>query len=177
MTDDCRMDWAVHIDRSYGIFRYERPVIQWLASHKYARNMLAGRVLRFFVNSWFDRCQEVVSGMDRLVAVPVHMRRLIFRGFNQATFLLNSQRSIDVDRTLLKKTIYTPHQAGLGGKDRRVNLKGTFAVSKSIENEHILVFDDVRTTGQTLFEISKILKEAGVASVSTLCLSVKESND
>jgi len=170
-TEVCDQTWAREIDRFAAIFRYEDPIHHWLVSHKYNRNVLAGRLLRHLVRRWFQQHLDFVSAIDRLIPVPIHRIRLRWRGFNQTAFLLGSQRGLAVDTTVVRKTQLTPHQAGLSREQRLANLQTSFRVNQSLQGESLLLFDDVFTTGQTLGEISRVIKAAGAEQISVLALS------
>ena len=135
---------------------------------------MAGRVLRRFVKNWFEKNSDRLAEVDTLIPVPIHSLRLFFRGFNQTSFLLKSQRYFPVNTTRFKKIKSTTHQAGLGKDQRNVNLRESFSVKKELRGRQVLVFDDVCTTGQTLAEVSVTLKRADVAKINVLCLCRKE---
>ena len=63
----------------------------------------------------------------------------------------------------------------LGSTERMVNLDGTFALNKSLDNQHILFVDDVLTTGLTISNCKKVLRENGAARVSGItCTTPRE---
>lgn len=133
--------------------------------------MFAGRLLREFVTGWFKEHAGRVSGLDAVLPVPIHPLRLRQRGFNQTAFLLKAQRLLPLKTGWLKKKRFTPQQAGLTGKSRRENVRGSFAVKTAVASKKLLIFDDVCTTGQTLGEVCRCLKKAGAAEVHILTLS------
>ncbi|MDD5759335.1 MAG: ComF family protein [Desulfobulbaceae bacterium] len=113
---------------------------------------------------------------ELIIPVPLHRKRLQSRGFNQALVLArflfaNERRHIAVN--LLRRNRWTDPQTTLSGKERRQNLKGAFSVNKpeKILGRRILLIDDVYTTGTTLNECAKILRENGAAQVEALTLA------
>ena len=111
-----------------------------------------------------------------LLPVPLSRERLEARGFNQALELARPvARALQLP--LLTDTCVrirdTSAQAMLPLSERRVNMRGAFAVRdrKLIENQHVLVIDDVMTTGHTLRELAACLKRHGAARVSNLVLT------
>ena len=74
---------------------------------------------------------------------------------------------------LLVRTRPTKVQAGLSRRERRINLRGAFEVSRSrvLEGKTVLLIDDVFTTGATLNECAKILKEHGALRINVLTLA------
>jgi ComF family protein len=112
-----------------------------------------------------------------VVPVPLHRAKLAQRGFNQARALaghaLESLRKthpewrLTLASTTLIRLRPTESQAGLTPRQRRINVRGAFMVSDPamIAMKHILVIDDIYTTGATARAAAKALKEAGAASV------------
>ncbi len=112
------------------------------------------------------------EGIELVVPVPLHPRRLRQRGFNQAQLLLDHAQGhapVRVDRTLLVRGVDTPPQAGLGRNARFENLVGAFRVpskgQRRVRGRRVLVVDDVVTTGATMRAAAKQLKKAGAAAV------------
>lgn len=109
---------------------------------------------------------------DLLVPVPLHKRRLLSRRFNQSHLLaqaLASKLGISSDTRSLTKRKPTVSQGGLGRKARYKNVEASFAIAPgkhaNIEGRHILLVDDVLTTGATASACARTLKRAGAASV------------
>ena len=114
--------------------------------------------------------------VDLIVPVPLHIRRLRERGFNQALLLareLSKQTGIPCEQRSLRKIKDTPFQTALKGRERRKNLKAAFRVKKTeeIEGKSVLLVDDVYTTGTTVNECARTLLEAGAATVGVLTLA------
>lgn len=80
---------------------------------------------------------------------------------------------IPVSANLLLRVRPTKVQAGLSRRERRLNLKGAFELSrwKDVEGKTVLLVDDVFTTGATLNECAKILKSNGARRVNVLTLA------
>lgn len=100
--------------------------------------------------------------------IPLHKKRLNWRGFNQATMIAEyfAKRFGLEYKDLLIRTKYKTPQAKLGGAQRKENIIGCFAGSgKEITGKAILLIDDVATTGSTLEEAAKTLKSAGAGQV------------
>lgn len=111
-----------------------------------------------------------------LVPVPLHKKRLKFRGFNQVELLANQVAehfSIPVITDVLIRIKHTKAQMELSEKQRVKNIKNCFicAIPKKAKNKNILLIDDVATTGSTLGECKKVLLQAGAKNVLSLVLA------
>jgi len=96
-------------------------------------------------------------------AVPLHRKREKWRGFNQAAELLYC---IDFPRCdFLTRKVHTKPQAELHRADRLSNLRNAFAVCGDVSGKNIILIDDICTTGATLYECARSLKEAGAKEV------------
>ena len=114
---------------------------------------------------------------DLIVPVPLHKRRLRWRGFNQAEFLaeylsfnLAPGFEIPAPPDWLIRQKYTPPQMKIKNSSRRKNnirgaFKAAFNKRKNIKEKRILLVDDIATTGSTLFECAKVLKKSGAKEV------------
>ena len=106
---------------------------------------------------------------DRVVPVPLHSTRERERGFNQARLLAEglAQRSGIPLADCIKRTRYTTTQTIFDREARRENLRGAFQMRQSadVRNLHLLLIDDVLTTGSTVDECARVLMDAGAASV------------
>lgn len=124
------------------------------------------------------RCaaERFSGGFDAVTWVPVSAKRLRRRGFDQAELLARSACRLWNTRPepLLRKTADNPAQSGLAGgaAERRANVLGVYEPTDpvQIENRRILLVDDIVTTGATLCECARTLREAGAAAV--LCVTV-----
>jgi ComF family protein len=105
---------------------------------------------------------------DLLVPVPLHRHRLRERGYNQSLQLarqLGRQLKVPVEPRLLRRIRMTTSQQGLDAVARNSNLRGAFAVTAQLAGRHLLLVDDVMTTGSTARECAGVLRQAGAASV------------
>ena len=114
---------------------------------------------------------EHFSGeFDTVTWVPVSARRLRQRGYDQARLLAESACRLWDARPLplLRKTVHNPAQSGLQeSAQRRANVLGVYepADPERISGRRILLVDDICTTGATLGECVRVLREAGAADV------------
>jgi ComF family protein len=114
--------------------------------------------------------------IDLLVPVPLHLKRLRERGFNQAHLLIRRWAKLDQipsDGLVLSRTRWTEPQTALSPKERQKNIKGAFAVEnpEKIKGQRIVLVDDVYTTGSTVNECARVLMAAGAETVDVLILA------
>lgn len=129
---------------------------------------------------------ELVAGMglsalpgaapDLLVPVPLHRRRERERGYNQALLLsryLERAWGVAVRADVLLRRGATVPQADLDAPARRRNVRGAFAVTKpeAIVGRHVILVDDVLTTGATAGECARCLTRAGASVVGVLTIA------
>jgi ComF family protein len=115
-----------------------------------------------------------LSGINGIVPVPLSMKRLRERGFNQSLLIariVSKEKGIPMLIDILLKEKETPPQTGLSAKERLSNLKGAFEVKGNIEGMRLLLVDDVMTTGATITECAKVLMKAGAKEVIALTLA------
>lgn len=131
---------------------------------RYLRQPLAGWLADALSD---ERLQS--PAIDLIIPVPLHATRQRERGFNQATLLaeLLSLRARVPMRECLQRTRYTTTQTRLDRHERMENLRNAFRVrhSDAVQSRHILLVDDVFTTGSTVDECARVLRLAGAASV------------
>jgi ComF family protein len=118
---------------------------------------------------------DLFDDIDCLVPVPLHPRRLRERGFNQAEYIckgLHEITGIPVDNEHVVRVKNNPHQSRSEANERANNVKDMFAIQYPEEwkGKHILLVDDVITTGSTLFECMKQLKSIRGCRVSVFAL-------
>ncbi len=107
---------------------------------------------------------------DLVIPVPLHIRKLRKRGFNQSLLIARTVGKlwdIEVDPFILKKIKDTPPQTELSYDERVINVKGAFSVNnpERILKKNILIVDDVFTTGSTIRECARELKRSGAKRV------------
>jgi ComF family protein len=151
---------------------YEGPAAELIRSLKYGGTTAHARVLGELLALAARRRAEALPRL--LVAVPLHDARLRERGFNQAAALAKfagRRLGIPYAPHLLRRLRDTPSQTTLDRDQRRLNVRGAFAIAHAraqrrlIEAAHVAVVDDVTTTGSTLAELKNLLEDAGVNRV------------
>jgi len=109
-----------------------------------------------------------------VVPVPLHIRRFRERGFNQSELLARGfADALHMVYTppVLQRSQYTVPQASLAREERMVNIKKIFTATSEVKDQCILLIDDVFTTGATLQDAARALREQGAHDVKALTLA------
>lgn len=122
------------------------------------------------------RIRDVTDGAGVLVPMPLHPRRLAARRFNQAVLIADALAplvGVAVDRRAVRRIKHTGHQVGRSRDERANNMAGAFRVfdRAAIAGQHVVVVDDVLTSGATANAIALTLQAAGAASVRVAVFS------
>lgn len=118
-----------------------------------------------------------LPGADVLVPVPLHHTRLLQRKYNQAALLtkrLSKASGLPWLPQGLKRTRKTAHQTGQTRDTRLRQLQGAFIASPKVKDKHVILVDDVFTTGSTATACAKALLKAGAKQVDVLVLAYVE---
>lgn len=138
---------------------------------KYEGGIASGR---FFAAMLADRMKgsEFFSDIDLILPVPLHWRRRRKRGYNQAEVIaseLASVLAVPMNSKLLLRTRYTQSQINVSVETKGENVRGAFALSKSVSKvkmpRHVLIVDDTFTTGSTLNACREALRTVWPPSV------------
>ena len=145
------------------------PLRQAIHQFKYADlRSLAAPLGKLMAQGWSELTPPGCE-IDAVVPVPLHVKRLRERGYNQAALLareLASHLGRPVVEDVLVRTRATAPQVDLNAKERQSNVKDAFRCLKdSLETRRVMLVDDVCTTGSTLEAAAEALRESGVSFV------------
>ncbi|MDP6561950.1 MAG: phosphoribosyltransferase family protein, partial [Candidatus Peribacteraceae bacterium] len=152
LVSTCNYHDSVLLQRAMFTFKYKR--VPGLAARLADFIIVAGR-------------QEIVLDMV-VTSVPLHWQRRFDRGFNQSTLLARRTASVlDLPYcNLLRRTRDTGHQAWRSREQRMTSMHNAFVVHRGrTVPRHVVLIDDIATTGATLDACAKALKNAGAARV------------
>jgi ComF family protein len=140
---------------------------------KYGGQLALGRVLGEIVAACAAEL-ELHRGVDCLLPVPLHPRRLAERGFNQSAEIARfaaRRLALPVEPRLAIRCRDTRPQVGLTRAERRGNLARAFAVPHAVRGLRAAIVDDVITTGSTVTELAQALHRAGALSIDVWCVA------
>jgi len=149
---------------------YSFPVDAAIKAMKFRRKLF---YVPAFVHTLLISAEKLPAGIDALLPVPLHWRRQARRGFNQAAELcgpISKQTGIKPINNVVRRRP-TPYQSGLAATLRRGNLRFAFSVQGQVRARHVLIVDDVITTGETCRELAQVLLDAGAEKVSVLAIA------
>lgn len=163
-------------DRLLCLAHYQQPYQYWIPRWKYHTDLAAGQLLQQQLGLLVAAAKANGMPMPQaLTYVPLHWRKQYKRGFNQAQLLaeaLGAQLQLPV-LTLFSKAA-SHSQRGLNRRQRLRNLRRSFQFKNITQPlpQHIALIDDVITTGATANAITRLLRRAGVSTVSVWTLAV-----
>ncbi|MGD8323062.1 MAG: ComF family protein [Gammaproteobacteria bacterium] len=144
---------------------YAPPAEYYLHALKYSGERA---LCRAFGQLLADAAAHRRTHVDAIVSVPLHARRLIQRGYNQALEIARSSASVmhlPILRAGIARVRETAPQALLDSRQRRANLADAFAIDRNLNNLRLAVVDDVITTGSTVNTLAAALLDAGARHV------------
>lgn len=149
---------------------FDGPIRELIHRFKYDKRVHLARPLGLLAAGQLVPFARLTA-TDLIIPVPLHIKRLRQRGFNQAVLLGNvlaREWRIPLCRRNLRRIRWTEPQIGLSATERVSNVRGAFAVRDPalVRGKRVLLIDDVYTTGSTVAECARVLKQAGAQAVS-----------
>jgi ComF family protein len=162
-----------NFEKARSFFAYEENIASLIHKLKYSGEMTGLDTFK-----WLSEQSDILDDFDTpdfILPVPLHLKRLRKRGFNQALVLARNifpRERKKIRHDILIRRTNTPSQMGLSGKKRRQNLTDAFIVAtpSEIAGKNILLLDDVFTTGSTANECAKALTSSGCKKVEILTI-------
>ena len=170
-----------HLDKAaaYLFFEKQHPIQQMVHKMKYSGQPLVGYQLGKQAAREFI-CTDFFDGIDYLVPVPLAKKRLRQRGYNQSTEIakgVSAISGIPVLDNVVRRNVFEGSQTNKGRWERNENVANVFALTdpSAISNRHLLLIDDVVTTGATVIACAQQLATAPNVKVSVLALGFAKS--
>ena len=155
---------VMHLEKAAAFLFYDKdhPIQRVIHKMKYADQPMIGYFLgrqAAIESQYADFFDEI----DVIIPIPLHPKRLNERGYNQSEYIakgISDVTGIPINLTHVTRTRNTPKQALQRGEERRENMAEAFAVNhpEQLYHKHILVVDDLITTGETMRSCLKAMK-------------------
>ncbi len=159
----------------FSLFNYQKgnqvqELLHLIKYHK--RTQLA----KFLGSQLGQQIQQ--NHFDYIIPVPLHKKKLKLRGFNQSTLIskgIQKVIEVPVKEKLVKRIVHNPTQTTVSKFDRWSNVRDIFKVSQpdKLRNKHVLLVDDVLTTGATIEACVKQLLQVENCQVSVATLAAR----
>lgn len=165
----------MYVDEVHSCYYYNPFLKELILTYKFSNKRYLSKVLsELLIEKIFK--EGLHKKTDLLVSVPIHKETLIKRGFNQIDLLLDEiqkELGLSISKDNLIKERLTKEQAKLSEIDRYKNLKNSFKVldKELLKDKTILLVDDMITTGSTVEECAKVLKENQANKVVVLTIA------
>ncbi len=177
-----RIFWGrakLHAVTSFLFFNKGGNVQKLIHNFKYKGNIEAGRYLGEIFGRELNN-SSLFNSVDIIVPVPLHSKKLKKRGFNQSTIIsegISISMKKPVDDISLQRIEFTETQTKKARYTRWENVKGKFGLvdSSLLEGKHILLVDDVLTTGATLESCAQTLLEIPEVKISMATLAYAQA--
>jgi ComF family protein len=164
-----------NFDRTAAAFEYNDASRNIILKFKYRDATYLCPQLAAWV---YGAAKDIIPGADLLIPVPIHFFKRLKRKYNQSELLareLEKLSGILYEPRILKKEKNTQRQEGLSKNIRLQNVKSSFCVDKKyadlLQKKHVVLVDDVLTTGATADECAKVLKKHGAEKVTVLVIA------
>lgn len=173
--DNYREDCQKLFDEHLYIFTYSGVIRDIMLNYKFNDDSYLYKTFTNFLLK-NENFVENINSYDIIVPVPLSKKRKMERGYNQSLLIakeISKSTKIKINSDCLKKVKNIVAQSTLNKEDRQKNIEGAFILknNKNIQNKKVLIIDDIFTTGSTVNECSKIIKQAGATNIGILTIA------
>lgn len=168
-------DSKKYFDYLYSALKYENIVREKIIKYKFNENSYLYKTFaKIIINN--KKIYGFLNLYDIIIPVPMHKNKRAVRGYNQSELLakeIAKYLGLDSEKDILIKVKNTKVQSTLNKTQRIQNIKDAFAVTdvEKIKDKKIILVDDIYTTGSTVNECSRILKQAGVKEICVVTIA------
>ena len=171
---DCQKNELAY-EQGKSVWLHKGPVRHSIYQFKYNNKRIYGK---FYAEELYRLYGHKMKewGIDVIIPIPLHRRRKRERGYNQSEIVakyLGKMSGIRVEQNVLYRIQNTKPQKSLSYKERKANLHNAFLAKGSLKGvRNALLIDDIYTTGNTINEAAKILKDKGALKVFFFTISI-----
>lgn len=158
-------------DATRAVYDFDFPVDALIHALKYRHRL---SIASFLGDVLAVHGADFAPDTDLVLPMPLHAQRLAERGFNQAVELAREfarRRGLPLALAAVRKVRDLPPQAGLDREARLRSPRGAFEGVQALDGRRVIVVDDVMTTGATLDELARCLKQQGASWVGNLVVA------
>jgi competence protein ComFC len=156
-------EWKGILHKNDSLYHYNDFLKEYLARYKYRGDYALAKAFSHSIKSYLTKIEY-----DHIIPIPLSDERLYERGFNQSTALLEEA---EVRPSPILTRLHSEKQSKKTRAERLRQVQVFQLVDVDVKGKSILLFDDIYTTGTTLRQAAKLLKEAGADKVSSLTLA------
>lgn len=159
-----------YVDHIFAPFWFLPPLDRLIIDYKYHQRW---ENLSLLATLFAQYCPPPVAS-SQIIAMPSHAQRVRQRGFNAVYELLKAIRKRMIfthSFAHVARIRHTEAQTGMRRQQRQHNMRNAFALKKDFQTQHVIIFDDVVTTGATVNELAHTIKRAGVERVDVWALA------
>ena len=174
-TIDFSLDSEKYFDKYTYLYKYDGIIRKLILQYKFNdKSYLYKMFLENIKNN--EKMYLFLKKYDIIMPVPISNKRMKERGYNQSSLLAKEMAkllSIEYKENCLIKTKNIVPQSTLKKEDRQLNVQDVYSIKniEYIKNKNVLLVDDIFTTGSTVNECSKILKNNGTLEIGIFTLA------
>lgn len=164
------------VDETLAFFRYDAPIDTSIHALKFGHEVRLAKALAdagVELHQWRFAAESICSA-DAVMGIPLHQTRLCERGYNQAHEIarhLARRLRLPLISNACEREQATTAQSHLHGDERRRNVRYAFIAARPLAYRHIVLVDDVITSGSTMDACARALKAQGVLRVTAVALA------
>lgn len=157
------------------MFKYQGVIREKIINYKFNEQAYLNETFANIIIKNEKVCR-FIKNYDIIIPVPIHRKRYKERGYNQTELIIRKvakMLGISLEIDVLIKVVNNKKQSELNKNEREQNIKNVYIVQneQKIRNKAILIFDDIYTTGNTVNECGKMLKQAGASEIAVLTIA------
>ncbi len=164
---------APPFDVTHALYSYELPITKLILELKFTQALVNARLLGELLATEVLQVWYKAKPLPHvIIPIPLHTTRLKERGFNQALEIarpIAKALRLPINTTDCHRSKLTIPQSTLLATERHKNVKGAFNLTGNFTGLHVAVIDDVITTGSTMTEFCKVLKQHGAQRIDVWC--------